>query len=734
MNDNLVAVMPLYNHAELVGDALRNVASQTRPPDRLIVIDDASTDGGGDVVSKLTREFPVIELIGRREKSSHWVRDMIRHALDRTDGTLFHLLAADDRVTDFRFYESALANRCGAGVLVADCACVQGDVTTYNKSGMPAGRAGGETLYVQLEKPTFHEGGPCALLSREALAWLMSLDFWKMGPWSDSVGLSVAGCKFGLAYLPKVCGVVNFREGYASGVLSDVGKTVACFLEIARLLGHEEVVAAAPEPVRLALLDKVERNLPPEAAKAVKEKSEEIKRLLRRNFLEKDDDVSRSAARLYDSYLPAEDDIKEYLPYLKHLASQCGHVTELGTRDCLAAAALLAGAPKEFVTYDIDWHPRVGELELAARAERKTAFKFAGADTLTADIDHTDLLFINTWHVYHQLRTELKRYAPKVKKAIVLHGTSRYGTRGDGVGHMGLNPAVEEFLERGTFRVVKRFDKGQGLAVLERVAPEPGRPWPHYPASRVFLGIPFMAAFVGQVIDSYDNAVYPHGEDRYEKFYTGGSFHARNFNQLWTTALNTRSRVDWTDFAMIHSDVRPDGYWLSTMLYEKRKHKADLLSVVLPIKTGDGYTSTAVHNRKTGELRRLTMKEVMAVPHQTFDALGAGCPEGWELLASTGLWVCDFTKPWVEKVWFEVRDRVTKNAAGFYGTETVSEDWAFSRVLNGMGLKVMATKAVPAGHWGAMEYRNDEAWGTAEKDEHSGVPFGGWEDWPPPGT
>jgi hypothetical protein len=34
-----------------------------------------------------------------------------------------------------------------------------------------------------------------------------------------------------------------------------------------------------------------------------------------------------------------------------------------------------------------------------------------------------------------------------------------------------------------------------------------------------------------------------------------------------------------------------------------------------------------------------------------------------------------------------------------------SEDWAFSHMLHRLGLKVMATKAVPCGHWGMKEFR-----------------------------
>lgn len=45
------AVIPAYNRADSVGESIRSVLSQTRPPDELIVVDDGSTDRTWDVLS-----------------------------------------------------------------------------------------------------------------------------------------------------------------------------------------------------------------------------------------------------------------------------------------------------------------------------------------------------------------------------------------------------------------------------------------------------------------------------------------------------------------------------------------------------------------------------------------------------------------------------------------------------------------------------------------------------------
>lgn len=44
MNARLAVVIPSYNHAAFIGNAIDSVLGQTRPPDRFLVVDDGSTD------------------------------------------------------------------------------------------------------------------------------------------------------------------------------------------------------------------------------------------------------------------------------------------------------------------------------------------------------------------------------------------------------------------------------------------------------------------------------------------------------------------------------------------------------------------------------------------------------------------------------------------------------------------------------------------------------------------
>jgi GT2 family glycosyltransferase/tetratricopeptide (TPR) repeat protein len=174
--------------------------------------------------------------------------------------------------------------------------------------------------------------------------------------------------------------------------------------------------------------------------------------------------AGKSLADLYHAACSTPSDIYEHVPKLYELASQCRHVTELGTRAGTSTTALLFAQPDQVVCYDMVKHPHIDTLRALSG---RTLFHFHLADVLAAGIDETDLLFIDTYHVYEQLKEELRLHAGKARKYIALHDTTTFGERGEAPGSRGLWPAVEEFLAQGTFRLLERHTNNNGLTVLE---------------------------------------------------------------------------------------------------------------------------------------------------------------------------------------------------------------------------------------------------------------------------
>jgi tetratricopeptide (TPR) repeat protein len=176
---------------------------------------------------------------------------------------------------------------------------------------------------------------------------------------------------------------------------------------------------------------------------------------------------------LYKEACSKASDINEHLPTLFALAKECRHITEFGTRSAESTTAFLYAQPERLVCYDLRKHAEVYHLEiLAGRAK----LIFHLTNVLRETIEQTDLLFMNSWHVYEQLKEELRLHGSKVRKYIVIHQTSTFGTNGEGEGRRGLWPAIEEFLAEGNFVIKDRYENNNGLMVLERKAIAEGAP------------------------------------------------------------------------------------------------------------------------------------------------------------------------------------------------------------------------------------------------------------------
>jgi hypothetical protein len=168
-------------------------------------------------------------------------------------------------------------------------------------------------------------------------------------------------------------------------------------------------------------------------------------------------------------------DINEHVPTILKYGQECDHITEMGVRWIVSTWVWLGCCPEKLISYDIinpeEWGASVDEVKKIANYY-DIDFQFHCADVLKVDIEETDLLFIDTEHVYDQLKQELKLHSNKVKKYIVFHDTTNFEWNGeDGKEGTGIWPAIEEFLEenKNIWRLKERFTNCSGLTIIERI-------------------------------------------------------------------------------------------------------------------------------------------------------------------------------------------------------------------------------------------------------------------------
>ncbi len=222
---------------------------------------------------------------------------------------------------------------------------------------------------------------------------------------------------------------------------------------------------------------------------------------------------------------------------------------------------------------------------------------------------------------------------------------------------------------------------------------------------KVFMAVP---CYNRQVNVSLVNGVARAMKDGIAWFYPNSlSLLAHNFNIMYAAALNAR-KDGATHFLMLHDDISPqEDFWADKLMDEMKKHDADIISVVSPIKSKEGLTSTALEIGDKWKVRRLAMREIYKDYPETFT--------DEKLLVNTGCMLVDIRKPFADKCFFNIDDEIVCEN-GVFRPVVMPEDWGFSRMAKSHGAKLFATRAVKIRHHGFNDFPNDQPWGTAETD------------------
>lgn len=179
-----------------------------------------------------------------------------------------------------------------------------------------------------------------------------------------------------------------------------------------------------------------------------------------------------------------QSDIHEHLETFKRYAEECDTICEMGVRGIVSTWGFLAGKPKKLTSIDFQ-DPSIfgGNIEEVknACAENNIEYEFILGNTLELDIEPCDLLFLDTWHDYQQLRMELYRHHKNVKKYIIFHDTNSFSFHNEDFYELydqgrpesnlpkGLIPAIDEFVfSNPQWYIYERFANNNGITILKR--------------------------------------------------------------------------------------------------------------------------------------------------------------------------------------------------------------------------------------------------------------------------
>jgi hypothetical protein len=105
---------------------------------------------------------------------------------------------------------------------------------------------------------------------------------------------------------------------------------------------------------------------------------------------------------------------------------KCDSVVECGVRNIVSSFAFavgLKGRPNTYTLVDPYKSNQIDSFIALCRQEGVNA-TFVKQSDLECPLVQTDLLFIDTWHVYGHLKRELAYWHSSVSKYIIMHDTT----------------------------------------------------------------------------------------------------------------------------------------------------------------------------------------------------------------------------------------------------------------------------------------------------------------------
>lgn len=210
----LSVVLPNYNHGHYLAEAILGIATQSRPPDEFLILDDGSTDNSLEIIQPFLGRFPFLRLV-RHEQNRGIVASVERLVSEARGDYLFAAAADDVRLPGFFARAMELAERFpAAGLVFGMVRMIDPDDRDL---GLGEASRWHEPLYadpprflqefLRVERPS--QGVGSGTIFRRAALLEAGVYRPELGSWSDTFAFRAVGLKDGVCYLPQE--VVHIR-------------------------------------------------------------------------------------------------------------------------------------------------------------------------------------------------------------------------------------------------------------------------------------------------------------------------------------------------------------------------------------------------------------------------------------------------------------------------------------------------------------------------------------------
>ncbi|GLH77364.1 hypothetical protein SSBR45G_22720 [Bradyrhizobium sp. SSBR45G] len=249
-------VVPNFNHAHYLPESLGSIVNQTRAPDRVIIIDDCSTDDSIAVISRFLADRPSWQLV-RHETNQGVVRGQ-NEALAAADTEWIGFLGADDALHP-TYLEKAMAqaaNHPEAGLIFACCEIIGPNGPSAKRMLRPIMLPSStSTMLAPADvRRILHFGdnyfsGTTSLYRRTALQALGGFDV-KLGSFSDAFLARRLGLTYGCYFMAEALGYWRIHgQNYSTATATDPTSLDTKLAEIGSLIAQSRLFPEGYEDV-----------------------------------------------------------------------------------------------------------------------------------------------------------------------------------------------------------------------------------------------------------------------------------------------------------------------------------------------------------------------------------------------------------------------------------------------------------------------------------------------------